>query len=173
MQTIFPGIKDDTTPKSKPGQPELRDMFEAGRPGGWLDFLDDTNPQRFTYFENMSEAMANLCSGHVFVMTPNPGEIHLYGSKTPKNDNNDHSIWNNVERPALRRGGQVTAVYAIDATNPRMGRKVNLETGEPEDGNMNFFFINPPTLQKRDQKCVPNFLYEPPGEDWFGTGSVL
>lgn len=144
-------------------------MFEVKTQGSWLNFLDGTQDM-FTYFENMSRAMANLCSGIVYVMSPDPKNIHDYGSG--KGGNNDYSIWNNLERPTLRDGGRVSIAYAVDATDPSQGWEVDLQTGKVKtDDPVTLRFINPP-VRKRDI-CGENTDYEPLGEDWFGTGSRI
>lgn len=168
-QTIFPGKDAEITPPNKPNDPKnTRNLFEVGRPNGWLEWLGPPNTQRFTYFENMSRAMANLCSGTIYVMSTDPERLDEYGNG--QGNDNDHSIWNDVERITLNAGGRVTEAIAVSAEEPTKGWEVDLATGQV--GAQRRVSVQNPPLRKREL-CDENLVYELPGEDWFGTGRPI
>ena len=140
-------------------------------PNGWLRHLYD---YRWDYFENISEAMALHCSGRAYVLTYKPFDAYLYGKGSPF-DNDDKSIWNKKEFPALRRSGLVSMIIAIDTADTSKRYILNMQTGAGNTGNM---YRGPlkkdvysfKDLAKRDCKGSENLLYQTPGEDWFGKG---
>jgi len=73
-------------------------------------FKDDSKPNgdRQIYFENMSRAFAQLCSGDSLVMTNDPKDVPMVG------------IFGRIELPTARLetniGGKVNLVEAIDPT---------------------------------------------------------
>lgn len=131
-------------------------MFSV-RDGGRLDFLGAPSPECFIYFENRPRAMANICSGTVYVMSADPKNIHGY--RSGGGGNSDHSMWNSVKRIAPRDGGRGSQTYAIDASEPNRAWKVNLETGRTEGDSVQVLFSNLP-LRKRDM-CGENLDCEP------------
>jgi hypothetical protein len=116
----------------------------------------------------MSRAMANKCSGKVFIMSLDPEHTATYGTGTVA-DNNAHSIWNSVEVIALRNKGKTTQLVGIhagsrQAYNLRLSDLVSLG---PYTGPVPRAIED--LLTERDT-CNGNLLYQNSGEDWFGTG---
>lgn len=146
--------------------------WEVYTPGSWLNPLlnqppNPTNAQ-FTYFGRMSNAMAQVCGGKIYVASMEPTNLAKYGF-----------IWANDEYPTLKArwltggAGAPTELIAVDLANPltqylldfndlsvkfQVAPTKRSETSE-EDGE----------LYKRDN-CDVNVAYEPSTEDWFGRG---
>ena len=96
---------------------QYRDFYGIEESGNWLHSIkdlplvpaDDDTPTMTQYFQNMSEAMAKLCSGEVVVMTQTPTVMSYY--EKVKN------IWSNKELPALRSlaaEGKISRVLVVD-----------------------------------------------------------
>ncbi|KAI1211221.1 uncharacterized protein F4807DRAFT_466539 [Annulohypoxylon truncatum] len=145
--------------------PSKRNYWEVHVKGSWLNFLDGTDA-RFTYFENMSRAMARHCGGTIYVMSMRPMQLYKY-----------KFIWGNVEYPQLLarysagKGGAPTKLISIDAANPYLQYVLDWTTQKPLDPlpprDPDFLEVSESMLQARDT-CTDNVEYEEPGEDWFG-----
>lgn len=137
---------------------KYKDFYGADEKGTWLNTFynlpkiasDKDVPTHIQYFENMSEAMAEDCSGEVVIMTQTPDDMSRYTKKgAPEN------IWKNKERPALqklKKSGKVTKFYVVDWNNQndmwefdieteKLGKKVKTDVlvsrevyGDGEDG---------------------------------------
>jgi hypothetical protein len=96
--------------------PKLKDFYGFDKPGNWLYSISqlakrpgESKPPYINYFENMSEAMAQMCTGEVVIMSQTPKDMAQYL--------NDENIWKNKERPALLnsiRDREVTNIYVVD-----------------------------------------------------------
>lgn len=170
-QTLYPGRDSNVAPGGAVEDDDVSRMnfWEIGTPGSWLNHLD-YSPVRYTYFENMSEAMARQCSGKVWVYSISPLKLGWYGTQTEADQNNNaHSIWNSKELPELRRQRKTTMLIGVDVNTERM-YELNLNT---------LALIREYTgpvprsvegaLSKRNT-CLSNLNYQTPGDDWFGTG---
>lgn len=73
-----------------------------------------TKPALIQYFEEMSRAMANMCTGRIYTLTQTPNDMARYANTNPPN------IWHNVELRALRAHLPELAatLIVIDATDP-------------------------------------------------------
>lgn len=167
-KTLYPGRDSNVAPNPPDETIKKRNFWEISVQGSWLFHLYQT-PSQFTYFENMSRAMANKCSGKVFVMSFEPENTASFGTDGPGvGNNNEHSIWNSVEVVALRNKGKTTQLIGIHATT-KQAYSLNLN-----DLSSNGLYTGPVPraiegLLERDT-CNGNLLYQSPGEDWFGTG---
>jgi hypothetical protein len=150
--------------------------WEVYTPGSWLNPLLQPNPvnAQFTYFGRMSNAMAQVCGGRVYVASMSPTNLQKYGF-----------IWANDEYPTLRSRwltggpGAPTELISVDMANPLTQYLLNFNDlsvvhqvppskrdemwGDEEDEGF---------LEKRDT-CDANVAYEPSTEDWFGIGGRL
>jgi hypothetical protein len=146
-----------------------RNYWEIKTPNSWLSHLANT-PSQFTYFENMSRAMARRCGGKVFVMSLRPEKLTYYGSG---GQDNEHSIWNTGELPELRAQGKITELIAIDINDPRKRKRIDINDqsvlGDYQGTVPREVMEFGDMLQKR-ATCTENLQYQPPGDDWFGSG---
>ncbi|RYP41944.1 hypothetical protein DL768_010419 [Monosporascus sp. mg162] len=172
---LFPGRSGNEAPVTEPDSPSRYNFWEIFHEGSWINAIVN---DRFTYFENMSEAMARHCTGKVWVVSLRPRETTTYGTGTD-DDNNAHSIWNKKELPALRAHGGVTELIGVQATGPngQVGEMWRLDINDPNlEAIGEYTGPIPRDLEsffgKRDT-CSSNQAYEPLGEDWFGTGSMV
>lgn len=81
-----------------------------------MGIIPGTNPPKDyfrVYFENMSEAMAQVCTGKIYVLSQTPQNLAQYGVPPLK-----PNIWNDKELAALRRHLQEldASLVAIDST---------------------------------------------------------
>jgi hypothetical protein len=98
---------------------QYRDFYGIFEPG-WLNSIVslpkiNNVPPHIVYFENMSEAIAQSCSGEVVIITQSPDNMKQYVDGT-----RGENIWKNKERPALEilwRRGVVTKFYVVDYNN--------------------------------------------------------
>ena len=98
---------------------QYRDFYGIYNPG-WLNSIVGLGkigsvPAPIIYFENMSEAIAQSCSGEVVVMSQSPHDMKQYIDGT-----RGENIWKNKERPALEilwRRKIVTKFYVVDYDN--------------------------------------------------------
>ncbi|KAK7923666.1 hypothetical protein PG985_007737 [Apiospora marii] len=167
-QNMYSGANDVT---NAPQRPFSRNYWEVYTAGSWLNFLVQQG-QQFTYFENMSRAMARRCGGVVCpsgfstdAMTMRPKNLKKYGF-----------IWGTVEWPTLLARYRSGGIYApqklisIDAANPRDQYYLDFETQEvistvsKRDPN----YLDMDGLLGKRATCDANLNYEPPDEDWFG-----
>ena len=96
-----------------------RDFYGIFMPG-WLNSIVDLGkingvPAPIVYFENMSEAIAQSCSGEVVIVTQSPSNMKQYIDGTQ-----GENIWKNKERPALEilwRQKVVTKFWVVDYNN--------------------------------------------------------
>lgn len=109
-----------------------KDFFGIYLDGNWLKkiqelprYISPPHPET-QYFENMSEAMAQTCTGEVVIMTEDPTNFRKF-SQRPNNLYNDAgNIWGNKERPALRnsfRAGRAGPFYLVDVTTWSTGNE--------------------------------------------------
>ena len=106
-------------------------------------------------------------------MSLDPENIHEYGTGS-RGDNNEHSIWNNFERPALGRNSAVTKVYAVHARNPTMGYEMDFRTTGVIAKNSDEIPVPGMSMLKAKRDgCVNGQSWEISGEDWFGTGRTI
>jgi hypothetical protein len=143
--------------------------------GSWLNPLLDQPPNppnaQFTYFGRMSNAMAQVCGGTIYVASLDPTNLQKYGF-----------IWANDEYPTLKARWQAggfgapTSLISVDMANPQTQYVVSFN-------DLSTQYQVPPTkrdemwgegegLQKRDN-CDANVAYEPSTEDWFGVGGKI
>lgn len=71
-------------------------------------------PAFIQYFEEMSRAMAGMCTGRIYTLTQTPQDMGRYASTKPPN------IWHNIELQALRAHlpDLAPTLIVIDATDP-------------------------------------------------------
>ncbi|KAK1989624.1 hypothetical protein LX36DRAFT_676421 [Colletotrichum falcatum] len=161
LQSLFPGGTGNVGPNQKPDNLEQYNYWEIDRPGSWLYPLHG-DAYRFTYFENMSRAMARQCSGKVWVYSLNPKNLAWYG--TQKGNNNDHSIWNTVEHKELIRRSKTTMIIGIDA--------VTNEMFELDVATLAYKKDYTHLLENESACSNRNLGFQLPGQDWFGTGRL-
>ncbi len=116
-QHIWHGKSDEVS--GSKDDPQYYNFYECFVKDSWLykGLIDPARPlnsndqaRAMTYFERMSEAMARMCSGRVYVLTLNPLNLQKYGR-----------IWGDIELPTLRSrvseggGTAQTQLIAIDA----------------------------------------------------------
>lgn len=102
--------------------PNYNDFYGIYEPGNWLykikQLPEDFPPYPATrYFENMSQAMAETCTGEVVIITHRPQDMAKYSTLPYDFSSSYENIWGNKERPALRnsfRAGRVTRFYLVD-----------------------------------------------------------
>ncbi|KAK2043722.1 hypothetical protein LZ31DRAFT_542454 [Colletotrichum somersetense] len=165
--SLFPGDTGNVGPSSKPDDLENYNYWEIDRPGSWLYPLSGS-AYRFTYFENMSRAMARQCSGKVWVYSLAPKNLGWYG--TQKGNNNEHSIWNKVEHKELVRQAKTTMLIGIDAVTKETF-ELDLATQAYKKDYMGPVPRELDHLVERADVCSnSNLKYQSPGQDWFGTG---
>lgn len=85
-----------------------------------------SKPARIQYFENMSRAMANKCTGNIYLYSQTPENLLQYG--TPPLAPN---IWHNVELTALRNHvvELASSLVGINASDPNLDAwRVNWRT---------------------------------------------
>jgi hypothetical protein len=212
----FPKIGTDTKKHLFPGKNEMVvsksevNFWSVMEKGSWLNPLtkfdvpktypEEESPTKkayYKYFENMSRAMAESCSGRVFVMTDRPDELDSYAY-----------IWY-IEWLALfekyRHGvgqSKVTKLYAVGVSDksiiemdfakrtplpqqPSISGNIKDPENYPEkrqaaneindwNGTLVGTEIDPITLGLRmenpvdEDQCLGNIVDEPEGEDWFG-----
>ncbi|KAL2809165.1 galactose-binding domain-like protein [Aspergillus granulosus] len=106
-----------------------KNFFGIYLEGNWLKKIQElpryiSPPQPETqYFENMSEAMAQTCTGEVIIMTEDPTNFNKF-SQRPNNLYNDAgNIWGNKERPALRNSHRAGPSYLVDVTSWSTGNE--------------------------------------------------
>lgn len=92
-----------------------KDFYGIDEKDNWLHSIiglpinKNEAPSMIQYFENMSEAMAQACSGEVVVMTQTSDKMGQYVV-------GDENIWKNKERPALQgliKQGRVTRMLVV------------------------------------------------------------
>ncbi|KAK1990128.1 hypothetical protein LX36DRAFT_740624 [Colletotrichum falcatum] len=165
--SLFPGDTGNVGPSPKPDDLESYNYWEIDRPGSWLYPLSGS-AYRFTYFENMSRAMARQCSGKVWVYSLTPKNLRWYG--TQKGNNNEHSIWNKVEHKELVRQAKTTMLIGIDAVTKETF-ELDLATQAYKKDYMGPVPRELDFLVERADACSNrNLKYQSPGQDWFGTG---
>lgn len=169
-KTLFPGRDENKVPNEHPPDDVTRrNYWEVFTPNSWLNHLANT-PSQFTYFENMSRAMARQCGGKVFVMSLRPDDLPYYGSG---GQDNLHSIWNTVEYPELKAQGKITELIAIDINDPKKMKKLKLSDQSVEGDYTGTVPREVQEIQDMLAKratCTENLQYQPPGDDWFGSG---
>ncbi|KAL7934418.1 hypothetical protein V8C35DRAFT_327294 [Trichoderma chlorosporum] len=159
---LYTGKNDINNPGSD--NPKDRNFWEVYVTGSWLNFLVQ-NQQQFTYFENMSRAMARHCGGVIYVMTIRPQSLSKY-----------MFIWKIAEYPTLLArftsgtGGSPTKLIAVNAVNPTEQWNINWNTLAADStplkkGDPGYQDFVKPHL-KRDN-CLANLDYEV-DQDWFG-----
>lgn len=105
----------------------VKDFYGIYEPGNWLYKvveLQRSNPPRVgapyptRYFQAMSQAMAESCSGEVVILSERPDKLHERYSTLAPGNTEFMNIWGDRERPALmslKRRGIVTKLYVVDA----------------------------------------------------------
>jgi hypothetical protein len=122
--------------------------------GTWLSPIYN---QRFTYFENMSRAMALNCRGAVYVMSDDP-----YNLPTD-------AIWGTVELPTLRMMAQQGLITSITAISIDGTVQVPVPLTAPNTKRSVVPLSDQTTpLHGRAASCNSGVAAEPSGEDWFG-----
>ncbi|KAI0838518.1 hypothetical protein F5Y06DRAFT_303833 [Hypoxylon sp. FL0890] len=149
---------------------------------GFVPRADPPKAYFRVYFENMSEAMAQMCTGKIYVLSQTPQNLAQYGVPPLK-----PNIWNDKELPALRRHLQELddSLIAIDATQlPNVvAWRVNWKTLDSQGAgafpkrteeiwepyNMTSELEYGPWTQKRAELCADSGVdEEPDGYDLFG-----
>lgn len=105
----------------------VKDFYGIYEPGNWLYKVVELQrgspprtgaPYPTRYFQSMSQAMAESCSGEVVILSERPLNLHdRYSTLVPPNTE-FMNIWGDRERPALltlKRRGVVTNFYVVDA----------------------------------------------------------
>jgi hypothetical protein len=108
--------------------PNVHDFYGIYEPGNWLYKIVEmqrinppplnTAPYPTRYFQAMSVAMAESCSGEVVILSERPFELREMYSTLQPGDTELKNIWGGKERPALLnlwRLGVVTNLYVVDA----------------------------------------------------------
>lgn len=109
-----------------------RDYYGIFEPG-WLHSIVDlgkigTVPATIVYFENMSKAIADSCSGEVVIITQSPRNMKQYVDGT-----RGENIWKNKERPSLRslyHEKIVTKFFVVDYNNMEDAYEFDIDTNE-------------------------------------------
>ncbi|OTA63986.1 hypothetical protein K449DRAFT_432485 [Hypoxylon sp. EC38] len=149
-----------------------------------MGYIPNTNPQKEwfrVYFEHMSEAMAQMCTGKIYVLSQTPQNLAQYGVPPLK-----PNIWNDIELAALRRHLRELddSLIAIDATQlPNVvAWRVNWRTLETQGAgtfpshaeiwepyNMTLELEYGPWTQRRAALCADSGADEEPEQyDLFG-----
>lgn len=129
------------------------------------------------YFEHMSEAMAQMCTGQIYVLSQTPQDLAQYGVP-PLQPN----IWNDKELAALRRHLQELgdSLIAIDSTRlpDVVAWRINWRTLDVEGSAtfptetwepFNLTLEYGPWTQRRADLCGNSGVdSEPDGYDFFG-----
>lgn len=132
-------------------------------------------PGYIQYFENMSRAMARMCTGQIYVVTQTPQDL-----KTYETGDNYPNIWSSTERKELlnHRNTVEKDLIVINANDPTEAYKINLESLALGDRttfsrrswipyNMSQEIQFGP--HKRDNLCSSSGVAdEPAGMDFFG-----
>lgn len=151
-----------------------------------MGIIPGTNPPKDyfrVYFENMSEAMAQMCTGKIYVLSQTPRNLLQYGVPPLK-----PNIWNDKELAALRNHLQELSdsLIAIDSTqlpnvvawkinwrtlndqgNTAFPKRSEEELWEPY--NMTLELEIGPWTQRRAEICDDSGIdSEPDGLDLFG-----
>ncbi|KAH8682065.1 hypothetical protein BX600DRAFT_505685 [Xylariales sp. PMI_506] len=170
---IYPGQSPTGENPNQQTDTTTYNYFEMYTPGSWLAPVL-TAKQAKTYFQNMSEAMANICGGIIRVLSEDPTNLAKY----------DTTIWYQKEYPALYarfNGGanSPTELISIDANymelqykwtwaktvpqNPALILKRQLSQDDPD-----YWWGWNETITSRST-CNANVAYETAsGLDWFG-----
>ncbi|KAI1774080.1 hypothetical protein F4818DRAFT_91824 [Hypoxylon cercidicola] len=149
---------------------------------GEIDGTVPAKPYYIEYFENMSEAMAQMCTGKIYVLTQTPQNLAQYGVPPLK-----PNIWHEKELAALRNHLRELdeVLIAIDATQlPNVvAWRVNWRTLDSEGTgtfprikeetwvpyNMTDELAYGPMTQQRADLCENSAVdEEPEGYDFFG-----
>ncbi|KAL8366131.1 hypothetical protein RB595_004754 [Gaeumannomyces hyphopodioides] len=109
-----------------------QDFYGLYERDNWLNSIDSipttrsSVPPPIVYFENMSEAMAQSCSGEVVIMSMSTDDMKRYIDGPP-------NIWRNKERPALlalKRQGKISRFLLVDYDSPQRVYTFDIETNE-------------------------------------------
>ncbi|KAI6084417.1 hypothetical protein F4821DRAFT_170423 [Hypoxylon rubiginosum] len=147
-----------------------------------VENTDPPKPQFIVYFENMSEAMAQMCTGKIYLLTQTPQNLAQYGVP-PLAPN----IWSEKELPALRNHLRELSdvLITIDATQlpTVVAWRVNWRTLDSEGTgtlpnrkeeiwvpyNMTEELAYGPMTQQRANLCENSGIDEEPDDyDFFG-----
>lgn len=102
---------------------KINDFYGIYEEGNWLNGIANLPRPIYgaapatQYFQRMSQAMAESCSGEVIILTERPDTFHDTYSTRLNTANEYMNIWADKERPALRNlraRGVVTNMYLID-----------------------------------------------------------
>lgn len=194
-QNLYPGDSEVTDENKS----RIKNFWEVHEAGSWLNYLE-LEGTKYTYFERMSTAMAQVCTGDIIIMTFNARFLHKYGKgDKPFEDltapdgrpwleaypddkgNNTHSIWNNFEFPTLDEFKKTTKITCYEVSPGGLFYTIypfDMGTGEVifSSGTTRRSEVESwsgdNSLGKRDA-CTQNLQYQPRWEDWFGTGSDI
>ncbi|KAI8944634.1 hypothetical protein F4801DRAFT_571060 [Xylaria longipes] len=164
---------------AKNGPAGARDFYAMDDPNSWLAPIrnleppyGDDKPAYIFYFEAMSMAMAERCTGEITIMTPMPADMAAYSSPPITN------IWGNVELPSLiKRRQHITRTVVVDSNSKRIweldlltlqvGKE--LMVGDLAGHSKRSLEINGDALDKRADLCGSSVALdsEPAGRDWF------
>jgi hypothetical protein len=109
--------------------PNVNDYYGIYEEGNWLYKIVERQraepprtgaPYPTRYFQSMSRAMAESCSGEVVILTERPETMKARYSTPVRPGGECMNIWGDKERPALdtlKRRGVVTNLYVVDARN--------------------------------------------------------
>lgn len=96
-----------------------KDFYGIFLENNWLRSIADLRgnhpPRYILYFQSMSEAMAETCSGEVIVITQHPDDMQRFEE--------GYNIWKDKERPALQKrklDGYVTNVVVVEVGTDKM-----------------------------------------------------
>lgn len=155
-----------------------------------LDFIQGTSKPAFIqYFENMSRAMANMCTGQIYLLTQTPENLQQY-SRPPLSPN----IWSTTEYKALTSHlltltGSLIVINASDTSDKPKAWTADWHTlqlrdpanyrrdgGDPMEGWEPYDLDGERevAIRRQQQKrandlCIDSGIDdEPPGMDFFG-----
>ncbi|KAK9762326.1 hypothetical protein K7432_012048 [Basidiobolus ranarum] len=142
--SIWPSVEHP----AQPGRLN-EDFYSMNDEKGWLRCIQKSG-QKDTYFSNMSEAYAKLCSGEGFVMTDDTSLLPNEG------------IWANTELPTLIASPKIRKVVAIDYYGDNR-RVLHMKKGGDVANHARL--VESKKLSKRQNSILAR---EHENQDWFG-----
>ncbi|KAI0400689.1 hypothetical protein F4802DRAFT_471553 [Xylaria palmicola] len=160
---------------AKNGPAGARDFYAMDDPNSWLAPIRKLPPpdrnnrgkQAYIfYFEAMSMAMAERCTGEITIMTPMPANMAAYSLPPIVN------IWGNIELPSLiKRRQHITRSVVVDSNSKRIWELdlLTLRVGKELMVSDLAGHINGDALDKRADLCGSSIALdsEPTKRDWF------
>jgi len=189
-QHLFPNKHDSLS------HPGVNDFYAVYNKDAWLKAIYLKNLEweaggrvgvgpATRYFQQMSTAMAQACSGDIYIMSETPAELRRYDPTHATSLGRPGNIFWSHEAPTLARKRTGTRLIAVDVRTLKMwqitstrtwtlGEELTDELG-PGMGRMGPEWnatvptvLTEPQLRARDMCQFSGLGSQPLGEDWFG-----